>query len=210
MVEKYCEGIVPRGTPTDLDRDSKLGVLKRTVREFREDNLTDWAAALTYYALMSLFPAALLAGFIDAIAGGGGILSGNVVVEGFQEPAVAIELLHVDDRRHDAPEGPSAARLVDDQAPGMVFSGLGVDDDRMAVGAPFQHGEPAEPGRVAQQLAAERAADERRPLRDLIAVERVSVSATEGGWTTGRRGAWTTGRPVTPGWRCCWRPGVRR
>jgi len=27
------------------------------VREFREDNLTDWAAALTYYALLSLFPA---------------------------------------------------------------------------------------------------------------------------------------------------------
>jgi membrane protein len=31
--------------------------LKRTVREFQEDNLTDWAAALTYYALLSLFPA---------------------------------------------------------------------------------------------------------------------------------------------------------
>jgi membrane protein len=27
------------------------------VREFREDNLTDWAAALTYYAVLSLFPA---------------------------------------------------------------------------------------------------------------------------------------------------------
>ena len=31
--------------------------LKRTAREFREDNLTDWAAALTYYGLLSLFPA---------------------------------------------------------------------------------------------------------------------------------------------------------
>ena len=31
--------------------------LKRTVSEFQEDNLTDWAAALTYYALLSLFPA---------------------------------------------------------------------------------------------------------------------------------------------------------
>jgi membrane protein len=31
--------------------------LKRTVREFQEDNLTDWAAALTYYGLLSLFPA---------------------------------------------------------------------------------------------------------------------------------------------------------
>ena len=31
--------------------------LKRTATEFLEDNLTDWAAALTYYGLLSLFPA---------------------------------------------------------------------------------------------------------------------------------------------------------
>src|SRR5690554_4069163 len=31
--------------------------LKRTAREFMDDNLTDWAAALTYYSLLSLFPA---------------------------------------------------------------------------------------------------------------------------------------------------------
>ncbi|MGC1852776.1 MAG: YihY/virulence factor BrkB family protein [Solirubrobacterales bacterium] len=31
--------------------------LKRTATEFMEDNLTDWAAALTYYGLLSLFPA---------------------------------------------------------------------------------------------------------------------------------------------------------
>src|SRR3989440_10431564 len=31
-------------------------VVKRTVHEFQEDNLTDWAAALTYYAVLSLFP----------------------------------------------------------------------------------------------------------------------------------------------------------
>ncbi len=34
-----------------------MATLKRTVSEFMEDNLTDWAAALTYYALLSLFPA---------------------------------------------------------------------------------------------------------------------------------------------------------
>lgn len=32
-------------------------MLKRTVTEFRDDNLTDWAAALTYYAVLALFPA---------------------------------------------------------------------------------------------------------------------------------------------------------
>jgi membrane protein len=30
------------------------------VREFREDNLTDWAAALTYYAVLSIFPALIV------------------------------------------------------------------------------------------------------------------------------------------------------
>src|SRR5947208_6530167 len=35
-------------------------VFKRTVREFREDNITDWAAALTYYGVMSLFPMVLV------------------------------------------------------------------------------------------------------------------------------------------------------
>ena len=34
-----------------------MEILKRTVREFKEDNLADWAAALTYYGLLSLFPA---------------------------------------------------------------------------------------------------------------------------------------------------------
>jgi hypothetical protein len=43
--------------PTSLGRRAWLGVLKRTVNEFRDDNLTDWAAALTYYAVLSIFPA---------------------------------------------------------------------------------------------------------------------------------------------------------
>jgi membrane protein len=34
-----------------------FATLKRTATEFMEDNLTDWAAALTYYGLLSLFPA---------------------------------------------------------------------------------------------------------------------------------------------------------
>src|SRR5918911_2965018 len=42
--------------PTDLGGSSWRDVLKRTVREFKEDNLTDWAAALTYYGILSIFP----------------------------------------------------------------------------------------------------------------------------------------------------------
>ncbi len=33
------------------------GTLRRVYAEFRENNLTDWAAALTYYGLLALFPA---------------------------------------------------------------------------------------------------------------------------------------------------------
>jgi membrane protein len=43
--------------PTDLSKRSWLGTLKRTGKEFSRDNGTDWAAALTYYAVLSLFPA---------------------------------------------------------------------------------------------------------------------------------------------------------
>ena len=38
-------------------RAGTFGVLKRAVTEFSEDNLSDWAAALTYYGLLALFPA---------------------------------------------------------------------------------------------------------------------------------------------------------
>jgi len=44
----------PRGTTT---KTSLFATLKRTLTEFSEDNMTDWAAALTYYGLLSLFPA---------------------------------------------------------------------------------------------------------------------------------------------------------
>jgi membrane protein len=44
--------------PTGVERKTGLWpTLKRTAQEFQEDNLTDWAATLTYYGLLSLFPA---------------------------------------------------------------------------------------------------------------------------------------------------------
>jgi membrane protein len=46
----------PEG-PTKLGAGPWRNALRRTVREFREDNLTDWAAALTYYAVLAIFPA---------------------------------------------------------------------------------------------------------------------------------------------------------
>jgi membrane protein len=49
----------PPKKPTDLEKPSWSGVMKRTVREFKEDNVTDWAAALTYYGVLAMFPAIL-------------------------------------------------------------------------------------------------------------------------------------------------------
>ena len=46
----------PEGTDP---RTTAFATVKRTVTEFMEDGLTDWAASLTYYALMAIFPALL-------------------------------------------------------------------------------------------------------------------------------------------------------
>jgi membrane protein len=52
--------------PTDLPKRRWGTILKRTVKEFRQDNMTDWAAALTYYGVLALFPALI---FLVSILG---------------------------------------------------------------------------------------------------------------------------------------------
>src|ERR1041384_3444083 len=50
--------------PTDLPPQRRgkgiRAALKRTFKQSSEDNLSDWAAALTYYGVLSIFPAALV------------------------------------------------------------------------------------------------------------------------------------------------------
>ncbi|MET9843990.1 YhjD/YihY/BrkB family envelope integrity protein [Streptomyces ossamyceticus] len=46
--------------PTQVLRRSWSTVLKGTLKEFKDDELTDRAAALTYYGILSLFPALLV------------------------------------------------------------------------------------------------------------------------------------------------------
>jgi membrane protein len=46
--------------PTDLGVRGWWAALKRTVGEFKEDNLTDWAAALTYFGVLAIFPALIV------------------------------------------------------------------------------------------------------------------------------------------------------
>lgn len=42
--------------PTELPRRAWPGVLRRTLREYKADNLGDLAAALTYYGVLAIFP----------------------------------------------------------------------------------------------------------------------------------------------------------
>ncbi|MGW3772761.1 YihY/virulence factor BrkB family protein [Actinomadura verrucosospora] len=55
--------------PTDLPARSWWQTLKRTLGEFQKDNLSDWAAALTYYSILSIFPAILVVVSLVGLAG---------------------------------------------------------------------------------------------------------------------------------------------
>jgi membrane protein len=46
--------------PTDLAGRQWWAALKRAVQAFRDDNATDWAASLTYYAVLSFFPGVIV------------------------------------------------------------------------------------------------------------------------------------------------------
>ena len=71
MATVQPDGRVVR-TPTELEKPSWSDVLKRTVQEFKDDHVVDWAAALTYYGVLAIFPAILalvsLLGLVGASA----------------------------------------------------------------------------------------------------------------------------------------------
>src|SRR3954464_7701792 len=46
--------------PDDIPAPGWRAILRRTLKEFSNDNLTDWGAALTYYAVLALFPAMIV------------------------------------------------------------------------------------------------------------------------------------------------------
>src|SRR5436305_12516831 len=48
------------GEPPDLQARSWWGASRRAVAGFRAHNLTDWAAALTYYGVLAIFPALIV------------------------------------------------------------------------------------------------------------------------------------------------------
>ncbi|MEZ0072488.1 YihY/virulence factor BrkB family protein [Planotetraspora sp. GP83] len=69
-----------KGPVERLSRRDWLGALKRTAREFKNDNIPDWAAALTYYAVLSIFPGLIVLVSIVGLLGPGAVegLLGNI------------------------------------------------------------------------------------------------------------------------------------
>ncbi len=58
-------------SPTDLTKPSWIYVVRKTAREFADDQCTDLAAALTYYAVLALFPASIAILSLVGLAGQG-------------------------------------------------------------------------------------------------------------------------------------------
>jgi membrane protein len=46
--------------PSELRAKGLMAAVKRTFKQYSSDNLSDWAAALTYYGVLSIFPGALV------------------------------------------------------------------------------------------------------------------------------------------------------
>ncbi|GAA5061105.1 membrane protein [Thermocatellispora tengchongensis] len=65
------------GAPTELPPRSWWAAVRRTVAEFRRDNLGDWAAALTYYGVLSIFPAILVV--VSLVGLGGQTVSRDLI-----------------------------------------------------------------------------------------------------------------------------------
>ena len=88
-------------SPTQLDSMSWRYVVRRTWREFTSDQCTDLAAALTYYAVLALFPAAIalmsLLGLVgqddsavDEVLSILRDLGGGSIVKSIQDPLIAL------------------------------------------------------------------------------------------------------------------------
>jgi membrane protein len=88
-------------SPTDLTKRSWIYVLRKTAREFSRDECTDLAAALTYYAVLAVFPAAIALISLVGLVGRGpetvqtliGVLrqaGAGSVVETVKEPLLSL------------------------------------------------------------------------------------------------------------------------
>ena len=82
-------------SPTELTKPSMFYVLRTTGRQFGRDQCTDLAAALTYYAVLSLFPALLVMVSLLGVVGQGKRTTDAVLqIIGDLGPPSVVETLH--------------------------------------------------------------------------------------------------------------------
>ena len=74
-------------SPTDIKPPNWKFVLKNTLREFNDDGLSDAAAGLTYFTVLSLFPGIIALVSILSLVGQSGELIRNLKEAGLEEPA---------------------------------------------------------------------------------------------------------------------------
>jgi membrane protein len=97
--EKYPT-VAPDGgdkpeSPTDLTKPSMIYVLRTTARQFGRDQCTDLSAALTYYAVLSLFPALLVMVSLLGVFGQGKRTTDAVLqIVGDLSPKSVVDTLH--------------------------------------------------------------------------------------------------------------------
>ena len=58
--------------PAELHGKGVFAAVKRTFKQYSQDNVSDWAAALTYYGILSIFPAVIALISIFGLVGGDG------------------------------------------------------------------------------------------------------------------------------------------
>jgi membrane protein len=96
---------------TDLSAGSWKDALKRTVKAFKEDKLTDWAAALTYYGVLAIFPALLV---VVSVIGLIGESATDALIENLEDvaPGPAQEIFTNAIRNLEGAGGASGVALV--------------------------------------------------------------------------------------------------
>lgn len=88
------DGRKPR-KPTDIKAPNWKFVAKNAVREFTDDQLGDVAAGLTYYTVLSLFPALIALVSILSLFGQSGDLIRNLVIDLQRQGAIPVDALGV-------------------------------------------------------------------------------------------------------------------
>jgi membrane protein len=111
-------------SPTDLSKPSILYALRRTAREFSTDQCTDLAAALTYYAVLSLFPALVVVVSLLGVFGQGKRTTDAMLqIVGQLGPASAVDTLRTPIQQ--LVESPSAGFALIVGVLGAVWSASG-------------------------------------------------------------------------------------